>query len=147
MGCDFGCEVVSPLFGAKFQSTHPHGVRRCNLLSILLIIVMFQSTHPHGVRLTYGYLPRYAELFQSTHPHGVRRPSMADKSTQGMFQSTHPHGVRQTRSEELVGMGCFNPRTHMGCDSISPSPVRSQSPVSIHAPTWGATTDKVATPP
>ena len=33
----------------KFQSTHPHGVRRVLERSDVLCL-MFQSTHPHGVR-------------------------------------------------------------------------------------------------
>ena len=32
----------------------------------------------------------------------------------------------------------FNPRTHMGCDSVF-FPTNMQPAVSIHAPTWGAT--------
>ena len=43
--------------------------------------------------------------------------------------------VRRTRRSAI---GCFNPRTHVGCDggerNVIPNPR-----VSIHAPTWGAT--------
>ena len=36
------------------------------------------------------------------------------------FQSTHPHGVRRCASVYIAGdCGHFNPRTHMGCDSLS----------------------------
>ena len=77
-----------------------------------------------------------------------------------MFQSTHPHGVRHL-AKSLTSLDCcFNPRTHMGCDSniVGRSRLqRSFNPrthmgcdvknrrhqnamlVSIHAPTWGAT--------
>ena len=78
------------------------------------------------------------------------------------FQSTHPHGVRlgATRQNKEVDRG-FNPRTHTGCDtecgyktllglwfqSTHPHGVRpllllirpGGFPVSIHAPTRGAT--------
>ena len=103
--------------------------------------MMFQSTHPHGVRLHCTLLSFGYREFQSTHPHGVRR-----------FPSSYP--IAEER---------FNPRTHMGCDALGlllffvfikfqsthPHGVRPmeriiitfKSEVSIHAPTWGATTD------
>ena len=34
------------------------------------------------------------------------------------FQSTHPHGVRQTLASTLITFCSFNPRTHMGSDTI-----------------------------
>ena len=54
------------------------------------------------------------------------------------FQSTRPRGARPT----VEGIGgiliCFNPRAHVGRDEVN---CRSKTfpPVSIHAPTWGAT--------
>ena len=77
------------------------------------------------------------------------------------FQSTHPHGVRPTVITLSVffiacfnprtRMGCdgrhhrhsphgrgFNPRTRMGCDLCHRGCIR-HTPVSIHAPAWGAT--------
>ena len=32
------------------------------------------------------------------------------------FQSTHPHGVRRSIVPTFQNVGCFNPRTRMGCD-------------------------------
>ena len=56
-----------------------------------------------------------------------------------MFQSTHPHGVRRSVSfRSPLSKTSFNPRTHMGCDCFS-SFGSHQIQVSIHAPTWGAT--------
>ena len=77
------------------------------------------------------------------------------------FQSTHPHGVRLFKTDAsdfpipvsihaptwgatlyllilLQSYSSFNPRTHMGCDWMSPAPYGATF-VSIHAPTWGAT--------
>jgi len=54
------------------------------------------------------------------------------------FQSTHPRGVRLRGEGSSCGMGCFNPRTHVGCDCVSHFE-RLVRCVSIHAPTWGAT--------
>ena len=55
-----------------------------------------------------------------------------------MFQSTHPRGVRRCPSPRRQSTFCFNPRTHVGCDTNKLISVKIQ-PVSIHAPTWGAT--------
>ena len=55
--------------------------------------------------------------FQSTHPHGVRHVESIVRRRWSGFQSTHPHGVRLHR------------RWHLDQDLR----------VSIHAPTWGAT--------
>ena len=99
---------------------------------------MFQSTHPHGVRHNFSSRFLTLVLFQSTHPHGVRLRSECDKSVSVVFQSTHPHGVRLCGSKRVPDKVCFNPRTHMGCDNLS---LRNAEyfTVSIHAPTWGAT--------
>ena len=93
---------------------------------------------------TWGATPcRYASnsagLFQSTHPHGVRLDGAQYCAQAAAFQSTHPHGVRPDNREGCcLHRLCFNPRTHMGCDS-RPPPVERRGAVSIHAPTWGAT--------
>ena len=34
------------------------------------------------------------------------------------FQSTHPRRVRQKAHHQLLHLGCFNPRTHVGCDNL-----------------------------
>ena len=36
-----------------------------------------------------------------------------------LFQSTHPRRVRQIRGDVFHPFPCFNPRTHVGCDSSS----------------------------
>ena len=59
-----------------------------------------------------------------------------------MFQSTLPHGERPTSPPNITLLNSFNPRSHMGSDGrvfLSDC----QRYVSIHAPTWGATYDKV----
>ena len=99
-----------------FQSTHPHGVRPA-YQDLIIPDSEFQSTHPHGVRLL-ALSSSYPLLrFQSTHPHGVRLHNSAKRLLLTLFQSTHPHGVRRS---SLRRTGRLNP-------------------VSIHAPTRGAT--------
>ena len=121
-----------------FQSTHPHGVRLVSLLSPIIrngvsihaptrgatlsdvhahSRIVFQSTHPHGVRPALLILDDVIFKFQSTHPHGVRHTRVFRANGERTFQSTHPHGVRHG-----IILGIY-----------------SCVPVSIHAPTRGAT--------
>ena len=103
-----------------FQSTHPHGMRLI-LGWFTYNQHTFQSTHPHGMRrLLHRSLPTLLP-FQSTHPHGMRLRTGDYDVVIVPFQSTHPHGMRH---RSRGGRGCatsFNPRTHMGCDSINSS--------------------------
>ena len=99
----------------------------------------FQSTHPHGVRRSkrrqplpcQGFNPRTHMGCDTTRPNGGRR--------RVMFQSTHPHGVRHCKPCAHLRKESFNPRTHMGCDCPFVARLALLNNVSIHAPTWGAT--------
>ena len=77
------------------------------------------SIHAPAWGATDALLADFQEsiLFQSTHPRGVRLLVMVMGCALNVFQSTHPRGVRQ-----VIGL----------C-------VLGDLPVSIHAPTWGAT--------
>ena len=143
-----------------FQSTHPHGVRPCLRLCLMLLRA-FQSTHPHGVRQSIMIFTASVIGFQSTHPHGVRRlrtqfsdfalPVSIHAPTRGATNSRLYTIYKCIRFNPRTHTGCdarmrerfrrkygFNPRTHTGCDCT-----RYQRPkrprVSIHAPTRGAT--------
>ena len=143
-----------------FQSTHPRGVR---LLTVHLNFtyygfnprthvgcddefkerfdsITFQSTHPRGVRLTPSAIFEGLIVFQSTHPRGVRPSSnrTARHRSSCFNPRTHVGCDRAVRTVFTGDALSFNPRTHVGCDLNTPSG-RFQSPVSIHAPTWGAT--------
>ncbi len=47
-------------------------------------------------------------------------------------------GCDEINLMQWCGLFCFNPRTHMGCDQVTTRNTGAP-PVSIHAPTWGAT--------
>ena len=55
-----------------------------------------------------------------------------------VFQSTLPSGERRYGSTGRFPLSCFNPRSHVGSDCAEGVKVVGL-PVSIHAPTWGAT--------
>ena len=98
----------------------------------------FQSTPPHGRRRCAGTCPRSLSWFQSTPPHG-RRPALGYVHIMvPEFQSTPPHGRRPWISTNRATCSSFNPRLRMGGDWPSPSR-RSWRCVSIHASAWEAT--------
>ncbi len=127
----------SVLAQLRFQSTHPHGVRR-SLRGKHTEVNKFQSTHPHGVRLFGGKIVLEVGEFQSTHPHGVRHNKGVELYAPNEFQSTHPHGVRLQLNLIISTCLSFNPRTHTGCDLYECLSWIMRI-VSIHAPTRGAT--------
>ena len=122
-----------------FQSTHPRRVRLL-VTTNETMVVMFQSTHPRRVRhlnITVqwqkkSFNPRthvgcdkekfskdqISIMFQSTHPRRVRLIAHGKKGVACTFQSTHPRRVRQQVSHGLPSFHCFNPRTHVGCDTV-----------------------------
>ena len=107
--------------------------QRCHLSSLL-----FQSTHPRGVRPNHVAPPEMRLLFQSTHPRGVRREAAHLPLAVLQFQSTHPRGVRPPAGNSAPSLSDFNPRTHVGCDLFHYL-LLCLALISIHAPTWGAT--------
>ena len=98
----------------------------------------FQSTLPHGERLVREIPQETDGKFQSTLPHGERLSLPESAQDNQLFQSTLPHGERQPHSSVWVPSLCFNPRSHMGSDGRLIR-VIAKCHVSIHAPTWGAT--------
>ncbi len=143
----------------EFQSTHPHGVRPIESCDRILQ-EWFQSTHPHGVRQNLSrplpppccFNPRTHMgcdnrgkpgkiVLKSFNPRthmGCDSGGGGGEDVEALFQSTHPHGVRQLSFSITPESDSFNPRTHMGCDLVCTGFI-TNLPVSIHAPTWGAT--------
>ena len=107
--------------GARGVSIHAptRGATASPLLNSIKKRSLFQSTHPHGVRHR-GY-PRTMRClgFQSTHPHGVR---LTDYLNYGQIWLVSIHAPTRgatflfATNRESMGVWCFNPRTHTGCD-------------------------------
>ncbi len=123
---------------AKFQSTHPYGVRHTNRVQSK----QHENFNPRtrmgcdggaiGGALSGG-------IFQSTHPYGVRHNMVYIAKGFDRFQSTHPYGVRLcTKVNFFIIFFNFNPRTRMGCDIVIHGTASTRL-ISIHAPVWGAT--------
>ena len=78
--------------------------------------------------------------FQSTHPQRVRLNKILQWILGNLFQSTHPQRVRRAfTTAPSPNQYYFNPRTHKGCDGAGQSAAECNRPISIHAPTKGAT--------
>ena len=143
-----------------FQSTHPHGVRR-RVRPVYIGTPMFQSTHPHGVRRehlcakqvhrtvsihapTRGATPRRQQAFARWLSFNPRTHTGCDSSAPGRRPSNRGFNPRTHTGCDRKSLiynrfcGCFNPRTHTGCDGPR-LVVGALRPVSIHAPTRGAT--------
>ena len=99
-----------------FQSTHPRGVRQDSAHAKAELWDFNPRTHV-GCDIIPWHCSLRILLFQSTHPRGVRLRKQMSYERRRSFQSTHPRGVRPF---EAAMAWLFNP-------------------ISIHAPTWGAT--------
>ena len=122
----------------------------------------FQSTHPRGVRRRKMGLNEDEYIFQSTHPRGVRHGGQCGGRHLREISIHAPSWGATHFRKRAGGRGNnFNPRTLVGCDrgdwkvfksrkgfqSTHPRGVRlflcpwllPRLPISIHAPSWGAT--------
>ena len=115
-----GCDIKPPPRASRPAHFNPRTHMGCDYRSKMDIVGTFIiSIHAPTWGATYAADPDTHEAFkfQSTHPHGVRPEITPIPSGLYLFQSTHPHGVRHHRVHIIFL--CF---------------------ISIHAPTWGATT-------
>ena len=143
-----------------FQSTHPRGVRQKDPQgtvprdNISIHAPTWGATRPSVHRITpalisihaptWGATECYVGLdlaskFQSTHPRGVRQVLSYQREAFGLFQSTHPRGVRRMMfAQRMWGNGISIHAPTWGATSDHDSDGNDDS-ISIHAPTWGAT--------
>ena len=143
-----------------FQSTRPRGARP-QWMRRQETAARFQSTRPRGARPAVCVMTMATDLFQSTRPRGARHGVSQFIAAAQQFQSTRPRGARRSAHMSSIGERCFNPRAHEGRDrhlrakcyiwdlfqSTRPRGARHvrlrrevlRRPVSIHAPTRGAT--------
>ena len=133
------CISIYSFTASTFQSTHPHGVR----LLPGAIIVLMRSVSIHAP--TWGATWRccfFYILYNSFNPRthmGCDLDIREFAMYHDLFQSTHPHGVRQTtRRKRCHRLPVSIHAPTWGATATAP-PAINASPVSIHAPTWGAT--------
>ena len=124
----FGISIHAPTWGAT-----------CATLVLPVPASIFQSTHPRGVRpqppvvvLVVGEISIHAPTWGATKRRAGKR-----QLNQDFNPRTHVgcDGLLILTGGNIMN---FNPRTHVGCDAEQRDRHR-QFPISIHAPTWGAT--------
>ena len=126
-------------FNTEFQSTHPRRVRPNRQRAALDGVVV--SIHAPTQGATFTLSPNFDKpvKFQSTHPRRVRRPTARPRAARSRVSIHAPtQGAPPPDSARACTRGCFNPRTHAGCDWRHSRCVWHWA-VSIHAPTQGAT--------
>ena len=153
-------------FTDQFQSTHPRGVRRSHGQCSAPHRTSFNPRTRVGCDGKPICNARAKKAFQSTHPRGVRQNC---RRRQKNYKKVSIHapawGATHPTFPSLRPRPRFNPRTRVGCDqkwwpfgrylvefqSTHPRGVRLQQVqhipakrlVSIHAPAWGATQQRV----
>ena len=144
----------------QFQSTLPRGERQRNQ-RVKGEYVIFQSTLPRGERhicfrdhvWVNDFNPRSHGGSDGISGHFIQRAKNFNPRSHGgsdltdngrlkgiyIFQSTLPRGERQIISYFHNLFYNFNPRSHGGSDGYKFVMVFDCIPISIHAPTGGAT--------
>ena len=137
VGCD--CHLRACKYPGHRVSIHAPTWGATKKLFLLSIELLFQSTHPRGVRL-YLFDPRPARITVSIHAPtwGATWVTAHPPQNRSSFNPRTHVGCDLRRHLRIFAGRGFNPRTHVGCDSTTPS-LPPGWPVSIHAPTWGAT--------
>ena len=126
-----------------------------------IVPARFQSTHPRGVRLTTTPLAQLLTNFNPRTHVGCDLDFQGNGRHPGNFNPRTHVGCDEDSAHTKAELWDFNPRTHVGCDLLKSStefvPFLFQSThprgvrptggrlqargraISIHAPTWGAT--------
>ena len=122
----------------KFQSTHPHGVRR-EIARTGICPIEFQSTHPHGVRRDWqGSYPTNEDVSI----HAPTRGATKTRQFYGRMELVSIHApTRGATWDKFIAN--LKPSVSIHAPTrgatLSTSPTPSNLIVSIHAPTRGAT--------
>ena len=125
------------MISAKFQSTHPHGVRHPAPPSRGLSYT-FQSTHPHGVRPKTQNTHRDIRCFNPRTRMGCDLSGGANLC-QG-YVSIHAPAWGATEEEgRHNGKNCVSIHAPAWGATCRHLPDSQNHHVSIHAPAWGAT--------
>ncbi len=113
-GCDKSISDISWQFGVSIHAPTRGATTRGDLIDY---VKRFQSTHPHGVRRAGR---RYYLIWRNVSIHAPTRGATGSYPPNhgflAVFQSTHPHGVRPVWASVSSYVRGFNPRTHTGCD-------------------------------
>ena len=112
-------------------------------LNTLIAHYKFQSTHPRGVRLdSQKFLQMDANISIHAPTWGATSTTLPTPFEIKISIHAPTWGATKNRQYQTDTTEDFNPRTHVGCDSLEDTYHLTQV-ISIHAPTWGATDGKI----
>ena len=138
VGRDIRC-CCSRSTNLRFQSTRPRGARRYNRHSGDCYLFGFNPRAHVGRDSRFRASSVHRQRFQSTRPRGARLCHDAGCTITYGF-NPRAHVGRDILSVNVSKtINSFNPRAHVGRDQLARFG-HVQEGVSIHAPTWGATT-------
>ena len=101
--------------------------------------VIFQSTHPRGVRpQRFSEYKFMGDISIHAPTWGATRPSRTAAARRSNFNPRTHVGCDSVENLARFHHTDFNPRTHVGCDFRRYCYALTIA-ISIHAPTWGAT--------
>ena len=121
----------------SFNSRTPGGVRRCTIVSIV-IIRCFNSRTPGGVRPSACVPKSSTRRFQFTHPgRGATNEAYNECKAQAVSIHAPREGCDEVCPISSAGCTSFNSRTPGGVRLASSDLARVLSNVSIHAPREG----------
>ena len=141
VGRDAWAGQNSAVYGS-FQSTRPRGARPV-CTHIRVRCQPFQSTRPRGARhvLCYRILQGKAVSIHAP-AWGATSGNHCFAAWAGRFQSTRPRGARRVPNERGFMGYEFQSTRPRGARPGVPSRRPAGLQVSIHAPAWGATTER-----
>ena len=123
-----------------FQSTRPRGARLGAFSTGVSTLVEFQSTRPRGARRgcrRCGRIHRHVSIHAPTR--GATSLIKSVRVIEMRFQSTRPRGARRAWRGLCCRCRPFQSTRPRGARHRARRDPRRQHPVSIHAPTRGAT--------
>ena len=135
-----GCDGSDQIKNRRFFYFNPRTHTGCDatMSNIYCNKNKFQSTHPHGVRRKYVVSQTDTADISIHAPTRGATHSVAFSSASFHFNPRTHTGCDELQEGLTSSLLNFNPRTHTGCDKRSVKDGRKQS-ISIHAPTRGAT--------
>ena len=125
-------------FSKSFQSTLPRGERHVTLKVLILLVQDFNPRSHEGSDCKRRMAPKWNWYFNPRSHEGSDLSMPVQGHGSGRFQSTLPRGERLRGRNPDNPSDNFNPRSHEGSDQLSASNTK-RFPISIHAPTRGAT--------
>ena len=132
------CSLDQFLQHELFQSTHPCGVRRYDGVTVAPMADYFNPRTHVGCDIHFQSFLQHQKISIHAPMWGATFKPTGEYKNFKISIHAPMWGATIKPSSSASIPRYFNPRTHVGCDSISSYPYTPWI-ISIHAPMWGAT--------